>query len=784
MFGPRLPAFHDTKLRIGLLITPVLFVIGCGAAARTDQPEQPNAARADEGLPPRKDLPAGNAEAVDAPKPQVPRQVAAEPDAKAPIIPVADLIERVERSVVRLDVTLAGGTAIGSGFVADESGLVVTNYHVIEGALKAEATFNDRSKVKVLGILAFNRDKDIAVLKIDTRKKKRNALPLSAALPRKGDSVIALGAPKGLSFSVSKGTVAAIRDSREMGGALGKKGVVERHHLVQTDAAISQGNSGGPLVDERGGVVGINTFTRLEGQNLNFAVSAIDLAIELKKGMTAPLQAFKAMRFPERKVGGRREPAGEPIDADSIATTLEQYRLSWELGQRIRLGALANDVKLIEEDVKASERVIGAVKEGGPEVGEILRQYPYGKTRYTWLKGARAYVALQQERAARLRAEASFEELLLNDHLCPVPVLNAESAEVRDWGLMPGGVISKILEDKSFIASVKGEQMHFQKFDVLDVAVGKVFETSDLCIVAGTFPFPTADGPTILSLQPVDKKLLPPEFANRQERRTKLFQERDAMRDEDWKRTVAQSEKAIRLKVGFPEVGTVYEPATIIEVLEGNTATPNFPKRYRVETFEQVIPRQPPSEPLVAVHTRTVETDESKRWRAEQIREFNAKKAIYPALMLDSLMDELAQREDGDFLSSRKKQLKADLQRLQELAFERYGIRGDRIKVIPWSESEKQEVIDHLKRIAVQYGRIEQTAALELARIESRAEEEEKEKAPDLKRLKERLRLKSIVLEREKKNVAKVDRTVQVLLEREIAEIKKQIETAEAANSE
>jgi len=189
---------------------------------------------------------------------------------------LTDLIKQVEPSVVRIDVEGKHGGGIGSGFVVDSSGIVVTNHHVIAGASKAEVSFQNKKTAQVLGTLYLDKNRDIAVLKI--AGDSYSALKLAKELPLKGASVAAFGAPVGLSFTATEGIVSAIRKIEELKEYTSKTAGT----WIQTSTPISPGNSGGPLVNRRGEVVGANTMAMVAAQNLNFAISSLDLAEAVK----------------------------------------------------------------------------------------------------------------------------------------------------------------------------------------------------------------------------------------------------------------------------------------------------------------------------------------------------------------------------------------------------------------------------------------------------------------------------------------------------------------------
>jgi len=141
----------------------------------------------------------------------------------------------------------------GSGFIWDESGHVVTNYHVIEGASEATVKLADGGEYKC-SLVGASPTHDIAVLKIGASYKRAPPVPLGSSNDiRVGQKVYAIGNPFGLDWTLTSGIVSAL--NRSLSGENGS--TVE--HLIQTDAAINPGNSGGPLLDSAGRLIGINT---------------------------------------------------------------------------------------------------------------------------------------------------------------------------------------------------------------------------------------------------------------------------------------------------------------------------------------------------------------------------------------------------------------------------------------------------------------------------------------------------------------------------------------------
>lgn len=172
----------------------------------------------------------------------------------------ADFSGVIENAVPGV-VTIKTDISQGTGFIITDSGYIVTNYHVMQNA-KAATIITSDNKNHQVSYLGYDSNLDIALLKISGNYGSLNLA--NSDKVQVGEKVIAIGNPLGLQFSVSEGIVSAIH--RE--GQNGIKG------YIQTDAALNPGNSGGPLINKEGKVIGINNFKLGGGENLGFALES------------------------------------------------------------------------------------------------------------------------------------------------------------------------------------------------------------------------------------------------------------------------------------------------------------------------------------------------------------------------------------------------------------------------------------------------------------------------------------------------------------------------------
>ena len=207
--------------------------------------------------------------------------------------------------------------AIGSGFFVGNGGAVVTNFHVIEGAAYVRVKTPDGDVSRIQNVLGVNLKRDLALLE---HPKSGKPLTLSRRIPEVGEEIAAIGNPKGLEGTLSKGIISGLRED-------------EDDVVYQITAPISPGSSGGPILDEHGNVLGVSTFYVSGGQNLNFAVPAgyvQNLLDSPKKAVLSETTGNKSHR--------ESAYADERVYAHDLRIKEKEYQDQVHLGASITIG--------------------------------------------------------------------------------------------------------------------------------------------------------------------------------------------------------------------------------------------------------------------------------------------------------------------------------------------------------------------------------------------------------------------------------------------------------------
>jgi hypothetical protein len=265
-----------------------------------------------------------------------------------PVLSASEVFKRASPAVV----TIITRETQGSGVIVEGSGVIATNLHVIEGAARASILLASGDEYDDVEVVEFDQRRDLALLKIRGFNLPTATLGDSDGLAV-GGKVYAIGAPKGLESTLSEGLISSVRD-------LGRG-----YRVLQTTAAVSPGSSGGGLFDDRGRLVGLTTFQRRDGQNLNFAVP-----INYLRGMLGSPSRMTLAQLTESMQPGRSSPR-EALDAQpNVAPRLAPlYR------------AAEGPLMVIEQD--GSNVRVSLSSSGG---------YIYGSASLTWHADSRAFL--------------------------------------------------------------------------------------------------------------------------------------------------------------------------------------------------------------------------------------------------------------------------------------------------------------------------------------------------------------------------------------------------------
>jgi S1-C subfamily serine protease len=218
---------------------------------------------------------------------------------------IAETYKRSAPGVVQITATANAQTdpfggsesqrALGSGFVFDKAGYIITNYHVIEGAGSIEVTFSNNASIDAR-VVGSDPSTDLAVLKVDTTASALTPLPLgNSDAVQVGDQVVAIGNPFGLSRTVTAGIVSALQRQ------ITAPNDYAIDHVIQTDAPINHGNSGGPLINARGEVIGVTA--QIETGGLTEGNTGVGFAVPSNTVKSVAGQLIKTGKVEHAAIG-------------------------------------------------------------------------------------------------------------------------------------------------------------------------------------------------------------------------------------------------------------------------------------------------------------------------------------------------------------------------------------------------------------------------------------------------------------------------------------------------
>ena len=239
------------------------------------------------------------------------------------------LYQNVSPGIVSIQVMTAQGGSLGSGFVFDDQGHVVTNFHVVEGQEKIEVDFT--SGYKAYGkLVGTDLDSDLAVIKVDAPASELHPLNLGdSSLLKVGQSVVAIGNPFGLNGTMTLGIVSALGRTLPSAHEAPGGSFFSAGDLIQTDASINPGNSGGPLFNLNGEVVGINRAIRTDASNntgepVNSGIG-FSIAINIVKRVVPEIIKSGKYNYPYMGVGSASDLSLDEIKALGLSNFTGAY---------------------------------------------------------------------------------------------------------------------------------------------------------------------------------------------------------------------------------------------------------------------------------------------------------------------------------------------------------------------------------------------------------------------------------------------------------------------------
>jgi S1-C subfamily serine protease len=256
-------------------------------------------------------------------------------------------------------------SALGSGFVVDKAGHIVTNFHVVEGGDRISVSFSNRDTVDAT-LVGTDASTDLAVLEVETSSSALTPLSLGDSDEVEvGDQVVAIGNPFGLDRTATAGIVSALQR------LIRAPNQFTIDHVIQTDAPINKGNSGGPLLNDRGEVIGVNT--QIETGDISTGNVGIGFAVPSKTVKDVVAQILRTGRVEHAWLGINGQPVTEDV-ADTFNLPIDEGVLVervWPNSGAAKAGLKAGDTQVV---VAGETYVLGGdiiVSVNGKKISEI-----------------------------------------------------------------------------------------------------------------------------------------------------------------------------------------------------------------------------------------------------------------------------------------------------------------------------------------------------------------------------------------------------------------------------
>jgi 2-alkenal reductase len=290
------------------------------------------------------------------------------------------LYQQVMPGVVAIQVATQNSASLGSGFVFDSEGHVVTNQHVVEGSSEVEVDFASGFKARGT-VIGSDKDADIAVIKVDAPADQLHPLAIGdSSTLNVGEQVVAIGNPFGLNGTMTVGIVSGLGRTQFAHAAPEGNGFFSTADIIQTDAAINPGNSGGPLFNLNGEVVGINQSiltdtTNAQGEPTNSGVG-FSISINLVKRVVPVLITDGQYKYPYLGLSSSSELTLAQYEALGLSTYTGAYVLDVTPGGPAdQAGIKAGSTPTSQERLNAGGDIITALDGKPVETFDDLLSY-------------------------------------------------------------------------------------------------------------------------------------------------------------------------------------------------------------------------------------------------------------------------------------------------------------------------------------------------------------------------------------------------------------------------